>query len=170
MDGPSRWHNTPKAELTSAHRCRCGQGQRKEGAPYRWEIWDCRRRSRANMLSKGYQKSAAAIVAAGRNARPVKGQTWNGPSATQSFCRSRSRTADIGRTDGYRQRQDKTEKWRCSISFNCLVVQCASNQLFRASRYIFSLLLNSSESPISRFAGVFAKTSWSLNIFGLNTA
>ena len=32
MDGPSRWHNTPKAELTAAHRCRFGQGQRKEGA------------------------------------------------------------------------------------------------------------------------------------------
>ena len=88
MGGLSRWHNTPKAELTAAHRCRCGQGQRKEGAPYRWEVWDCRRRSRANLLSKGYQKSAAAIVAAGRNARPVKGQTWNGLSAIRSFCRS----------------------------------------------------------------------------------
>ena len=116
MDGPSRWHNTPKAELTAAHRCRCGQGQRKEGAPYRWEVWDCRRRSRANLFSNGYQKSAAAIVAAGRNARPVKGQTWNSLSAIRSFCRSRSRTADIGRTDGYRQRQDKTEKWRRSMN------------------------------------------------------
>ena len=98
-------------------RSKNGQGDHFNGEnPKGWAGWDCRRRSRANLLSKGYQKSATAIVAAGRNARPVKGQTWNSLSATRSFCRSGSRTADIGRTDGYGKRQDKTEKWRRSMN------------------------------------------------------
>jgi hypothetical protein len=87
MDGSSRWHNTPKAELTTAidvdadrvsgkrmHltgmievvRSKNGLGDHFNGEnPKGWVGWDCRRRSRANVHSKGYQKSAEAIVAAG---------------------------------------------------------------------------------------------------------